>query len=136
MYDFAGLKLTIEKNRFENQQTSYPFIVARKDGTKIISWFVYDVSGPDMNHLFVHIKKIYTADENLSVRKKDVLLDVPFVPTGSSISLDYDKYLQNLESLYKDFTDERMNHLLQSNGYKPLFNAYQSVKNYIRAYDM
>ena len=133
MFDFSALPRLIEANRYEDQQFSYPFIVRGRDGSFVIAWFILDISGPDAEHLFAHIREVLILDEEGRLDRRKTALDVPFALTDDPPFSGLDSYLPDLEALSRDFSEEAMNRLLQDKAYKPLFRAYQAVRGYVRA---
>lgn len=132
MIDFANLYQSIEMHRAENQNFSYPFVVQCED-RKVISWFSYKVSGRDEEHLYTHIHSVYVMNEENDIKKQQVVLDVPFAFSDQK-QADYSAYLCDLERVYNDFSEEKMNELLQNSAYKPLFKAFQCVRSYVRTH--
>lgn len=130
--NFARLYEMMEMRRADNQLFSYPFIVELPNGEKVISWFSYKIIGKSQNKLFTHIGSIYVVDVNERITQMNVAFDLPFTFSDKP-KAGYSEYVQSLEQLYQDFSEEKMNILLQDKAYQPLFKAYQGVRSYIRA---
>ena len=120
----------IEMRRVDNQHASFPFIVQRKTGEKDLVWFYYSVAGPDRDNLFTKISSVYVLSPDGRLRNMDMTINVPFnyVPGQK---LNYSEYIGELEKLYKRFSVNKMNSLLWSKAYKPLYDSYQEVKSRI-----
>lgn len=133
MIDFSRLDYITGEYRRENQMFSYPFIVQCGNGEKVVAWFAYEISGADMEHLFTHIYTVYALDSDGEVYKENVVLDVPFSAGNAPPPMEYGVYNARLEQVYNNFSEDEMNLLIQNGAYKPLFKAFQCVRNYIRA---
>ena len=130
--DFVWLGRYISMHQAENQTFSYPFAIEINPDTKVVAWFWYDMSGTMESQWFTHIKRIYVANENQEVSQFDVVLDVPATQYECKVAMLKD-YLKSLEQVYSDFSEEKMNVLIQEQAYKPLFKAFQCVKDYVKA---
>lgn len=123
----------MEQRRAENVMFSHPFIVRCPDGRKLAAWFEYRISGKSTDSLFAHISRIYTVDESMQPEKTDVVLDAPCGMSDEMPAILWD-YLPKLQEVYDDFTEEKMNMLLQDMAFRPLFKSFMLVRAYVRTH--
>lgn len=130
--DFTWLARYIMMHQAENQTFSYPFIIELKNKKKVVAWFWYDMSGTVDTQWFVQIRRIYVANENQKVTEYDIVFDVPAKYYDCSLAMMKD-YMKDLELIYSDYSEDKMNILIQEKAYKPLFKAFRCVANYVQS---
>lgn len=130
--DFDWLDRYMMMHRAENQTYSRPFIVKLKTQAKAAVWFWYGMTGINESDVYIHIWRIFVADEALNVTSQDVVLDVPSQVMESNFAL-LDEYMEDLKAVDRDFSEEKMDALLQEKALVTMFNAYQTVKLYVQS---
>lgn len=112
--------------------TSYPFVVQLPNGDKVVVDFRCEVSGVDIDNLFAHISEIKVCDSELHVSQFPVVLDIP-AKLYMEEQYSPPAYLAELEDIYNNFSQEKMDALMQKGSNKILFNAYRAATQYVRA---
>lgn len=130
----ARLYEIIEKKRREGENMSFPFLVRTGENTIRYVWFAFNAAGNVNTGAFVHISRIMVLRHDNEPLPFPAGFTVPYL-TDQSSQGNYMEYLQKLTELEDRFSEEEMNRLLQDYGMKPLFQACQCVRNYVRTHE-
>lgn len=110
---------------------SRPFLVALPDGRKVMASFDCVVSGSNIDSMLAHIREIRVCDEEINTNIFRVILDAP-AEFAHGNAYPWSQYWKELNDIYSDFSQEKMDALMQKGAYKTLFPAYQVASQYVR----
>lgn len=131
--DYLKLYRIVEKKRFNTERFSYPFLVRLQSDNTRYAWFSYAVHGNSTTGIYVHISKILVLKPDEEIVVFPSAFDIPFMADKNQDGF-YMEYLQKLTALEEHFSEEEMNHLWQDYSMRPLFHAFQCVRNYVRTH--
>ena len=131
--DHLRLYRIIEQNRYEDEHFSFPFLVHLENGENVFSWFSYELFGNISSGVYIHIEKIMVIRSDEHIITYPACFDMPYLLDAKNEE-KYMEYLETLMPMQNNFSEEKMNSLLQDFGMKPLFHAFQCVRNYIKTH--
>ena len=119
-----------ERNRADNQQFAHPFVVELETGDKVVVWFSYRILGKSLEELYANIPQVYVLDKEkkLSVYKVDLKIPAYFSEENPQ---RLSEYIANLVDIYDNYSIQKMEDVLQKHTYKPLYESYCRIKDYV-----
>ena len=131
MIDIQQLEYIIESRRVLDQTFSLPFAIQTKFKKLVFSWFSFEISRENGEDWVSIIDYIYILDYNEHIKKYDVSITAPAYFDATPPAL-YDEYLPELNKICADYSEKEMDNLFVSMGYKPLYESYLIVKDFVK----
>ena len=125
------LEYIIESQRIQDQTLSLPFVFQTDSKQLIFSWFSYEISRFKNQNWNSNIDYVYVLDSNEHIKKYAVSITAPAYFDTTPPAL-YIEYLPELNKLCANYSEKEMDILFASMGYKPLYESYLIVKDFVK----